>query len=260
VNGSAPFTETVARIIGDGRVLWRLLRGQPSGANHTARLNAFYGPQADRYDAFRERLLPGRDLLLNWLGKRLEPGAHLVELGAGTGRNPAFLGTQLADLGRVELVDLCSPLLEQARYRWAEQPNVRVVEADACRYRPDEEVDAVFFAYALSMIPNWFEAVDNALAMLRPGGLLGAVDFYVSRSQPDPGRVRHSAATRWFWPAWFGHDGVSPNPDHLPYLESRLQILCLREEQTPVPYLPALRAPYYLLLGRKPAAHNENIR
>jgi len=240
-------------LVGEARVLWTLLRGQPRGGSHAARLNAFYAPQAGRYDAFRERLLPGRDLLLGWLGERLAPGADLVELGAGTGRNPGFLGPRLGELGRVELVDLCAPLLEQARRRWEGHPNVRVVEADACRYRPQEAVDAVYFAYALSMIPDWFQAIDNALAMLRPGGLVGVVDFYVSRSHPAPGHVRHPIPTRWFWPAWFGHDGVHPSPDHLPYLESHLEVLTLREARAPIPYLPLVRAPYYVLLGRKRA-------
>ncbi|WP_197711004.1 hypothetical protein [Chromatium okenii] len=49
----------------------------------------------------------------------------------------------------------------------------------------------------------------NALALLKPGGKLGVVDFYVSEAQPAAGLVAPRAAlTRWWWPRWFGHDGV----------------------------------------------------
>ena len=101
----------------DAAVLWTLLRGQPDADDHAERLNGFYGPQAEAYDQFRERLLQGRRELLAELGEHLAAGDRLVELGAGTGRNLAFLDTRVAELERVELVDLCAPLLAKARQR-----------------------------------------------------------------------------------------------------------------------------------------------
>lgn len=238
----------------DARVLWTLLRGQPAGGSHAERLNRFYGPQATRYDAFRDRLLHGRGDLLTALAGYLPPrGGRLIELGAGTGYNLGYLGGRIESLESAELIDVCAPLLAQARQRWAGHPQVTVREADATRYRPVVPADAVYFAYALTMIPDWFAAIDNAVRMLKPGGVLGVVDFYVSRSHPAPGRVRHGALARHFWPAWFGHDGVHPSPDHLPYLMSRLAPLRVDERRAPVPYLPGLRVPYYLFVGRKPA-------
>ncbi|MGE5155158.1 MAG: class I SAM-dependent methyltransferase, partial [Bdellovibrio bacteriovorus] len=173
---------------GDARVLLRLLRGQPRRGPLAERLQAFYAPQAVHYDSFRERLLHGRAELLERLAP--EPGSWLVELGAGTGRNLAFLGDGLGSLGRIDLVDLCPALLDQARRRTRGLANVRVIEADAVRYRPERPVDCVFFSYSLSMIPDWEQALRNALAMLRPGGRLGVVDFYVLERAPAPGLVR----------------------------------------------------------------------
>lgn len=235
----------------DARVLWTLLRGQPDAASHAERLNRFYGPQAKQYDQFRERLLHGRAELLESLAARLNPGASLVELGAGTGRNLAFLQHRIDEFQRVQLVDLCAPLVEQARERWKSQSNVELIEADATTWRPDQAVDAVYLSYALTMIPDWFAALDNALAMLKPGGLLGVVDFYVSRRRPDAEHHRHGGFTRHFWPAWFAHDGVHPSPDHLPYLEYRLETLERHEARASVPYLPGVRVPYYRFVGRK---------
>lgn len=235
----------------DLQVLRSLVRGQPRARSHAERLNGFYGPQAERYDHFRERLLHGRRELLVELGTHLRAGDGIVELGAGTGRNLAFLEGRIDELERIELVDLCAPLLEQARRRWQGRANVHLIDADATHYRPERSVEAVYFSYALTMIPDWFAAVDNALAMLRPGGLLGVVDFYVSRRHPAPGRVRHGALARHFWPAWFAHDGVHPSPDHLPYLESRCETVSVHERLAPIPYLPGLKVPCYRFLGRK---------
>lgn len=235
--------------LGDAGILLHLLRGLPRRGSHAQRLQAFYGPQAGRYDAFRERLLHGRRELVERLP--LAAGASVVELGAGTGRNLAFFGGRLATFRRVYAVDLCPALLEVARRRAAAHANVHVVEADAAAFRPDAPVDGVYFSYSLTMIPDWERALDNALAMLRPGGVLGCVDFYVSEADPAPGRVRHGHLARRFWPAWFRHDGVRLNPGHLPALLARTRPEFLREARAPVPYLPGPRVPYYVYVGRK---------
>lgn len=235
----------------DARILLQLLRGQSASGTHAERLQAFYAPQAARYDAFRERLLHGRQELIDSLD--LPAGATLVELGGGTGRNLAFFGERLAGFAHVDLVDLCPALLDEARKRTADWPNVSVVEADAVTWQPAAPVDAVYFSYSLTMIPDWRGAIDNALAMLRPGGLLGVVDFYVSDVCPAPGLVRHGALTRAFWPRWFGHDGVQLDAQRLDYLRHLLPDHQLAERRAPVPYLPLLRVPHYRFVGRKHA-------
>lgn len=237
----------------DLRVLLHLLRGQRRSGDQRARLESFYGPQAAQYDAFRDRLLHGREALVadieTALGDGLQ-GARLVELGAGTGRNLEFFGPRIEDFAEVTLVDLCPALLHQARAKFADNTQVHLIEADATRYRPAHRVDAVYCAYSLTMIPDWQSAIDNALAMLKPGGILGVVDFYVSSANPPADQVTHSALGRWFWPRWFGHDGVHPNPAHLATLRERLPDHQLTESLAPVPYLPGLRVPYYRFLGR----------
>ena len=133
----------LTRLASDARVLSTLLRGKRASGDHAGDLAAFYGPQAEQYDAFRERLLAGRDSLLADLGARLPDGARLVELGCGTGRNIGFLGPALGRLSRVWLVDLCAPLLAVARRRTAGQPQIECVEGDATRWQPPAPVDAL---------------------------------------------------------------------------------------------------------------------
>lgn len=235
---------------GDAGILFHLLRGQRREGTHAERLQAFYAPQAARYDAFRERLLQGRRELIESV--ELQPGARVVELGGGTGRNLSFFGERLAACAEVTLVDLCPALLEQARRRTAGLPNVSLVEADATTWQPPQPVDLVYFSYALSMIPDWRAAIDNALAMLAPGGTLAVVDFHVSGSAPAPGRLRHGAFTRNFWPRWFAHDGVRVDPETLAYLDRRLPHNRCHECRAKVPYLLGLSVPYFRFTASLP--------
>ena len=231
-------------MIADAPVLWRLLKGMPKTGTHQQRLEGFYAGQAAHYDRFRERLLPGRAETMAALAACLpETGGTLVELGCGTGRNLAFLGERRRHLWRAWGVDLCPSLLTQARARgW---PEVTWVEADATTWRPPAPVDAVLCSFSLTMIPDWFAAVDNALAMLRPGGTFAVVDFHVPRD---------ARFARTFWPWWFGHDGVHPSADLLPYLRRRLPAATIREGLTKVPYVPGLRMPWFSCVGQTPVA------
>ena len=235
--------------LAEARVLFALARGAPRASSHAEQLQRFYAPQAEAYDAFRERLLHGRRDLIDLLPTT--PGDRIVELGAGTGRNLEFFGTRLAQLEQIEAVDLCPALLDVARRRFANRPNVQVVQGDATRYLPAHPADAVYFSYALTMIPDWRAAVDNALLMLRPGGVLGVVDFYLPVSDGHEGALSRRARANWFWRAWFAHDGVRLSQEHLPHLRNRVVVEVCQERIAPVPYLPWLQVPYYILVGRK---------
>lgn len=225
----------------DARILWRLLRGQPSQGSHAERLQAFYAPQADRYDAFRARLLHGRQELIDELG--FPAGARVVELGCGTGSSLERMGRQVAGLASLQLVDLCPALLGVARQRAEGLDNVQVIEADATRWQPAAPVDIVFMSYALTMIPDWRGVIANAHAMLRPGGRIGIVDFHL----PAAG----SALGNRFWRSWFGHDGVHLSDEHLPALRRCFVECHCSETRAPVPYLPGLKAPYYRFVGER---------
>ena len=233
----------------DFAILRRLLRGMPEQASHAANLQAFYAPQAHAYDRFRERLLHGRAQLIDALP--LPQAAHVVELGGGTGSNLQHFGARLDTIAAFDVVDLCPALLARARERWAGRAHVHAIEADAATYKPAQPVDCVYFSYALTMIPAWRRALANAHAMLKPGGLLGVVDFYHSHAHPAAGMRRHAYPTRAFWRHWFAHDGVHLDPQHLDTLRELFPEHRLSEHAAPVPYLPLLRAPYYLFVGRK---------
>lgn len=235
------------------KTLYHLALAPVAGETHTERLESFYRSQANSYDDFRQRLLHGRRELYEALP--VPAGGVWVEMGGGTGFNLQYLGDRIHALREVLIVDLSHSLLEVAERRIREQnwTNVATRNADATTFCREGAADVVTFSYSLTMIPDWFAAIDQALSILKPGGVLGVVDFYVSRKHPSPRRARHGWGTRHFWPTWFGTDNVHLNPDHLPYLERRLETISVGEGRGRVPFLCGLTVPYYRFIGRKRA-------
>lgn len=241
-------------LLSDLKVLYSLTVAPVKGKTHAERMEGFYGRQADQYDDFRKRLLKGRTELYEALAAP-EQGVW-IDFGGGTGANLECLGERIHRLREVYLVDLAESLLKVAEQRGQDRgwTNLKAVCADATTFVPPGAplVDVVTFSYSLTMIPNWFAAIDHAYRLLKPGGYLGVVDFYVSRKSPDDGLQRHPWSTRSFWRSWFDFDHVFPNPDHVPYLTHRFETETLQECRAKVPYLPLVRAPYYIFIGRKP--------
>jgi len=75
-----------------------------------------------------------------------------------------------------------------------------------------EPFDAAFFSYSLSMIPTWSQAVDAALANLKPHATLYVVDFWDQADLP-----------RWFrslLQGWLELFHVHHRPELLDYLRA----------------------------------------
>jgi S-adenosylmethionine-diacylgycerolhomoserine-N-methlytransferase len=238
----------------DLRILYHLALKPVRGKDHAARMESFYAGQAGAYDDFRKRLLKGRQELWSLIPPAV--GGTWIDMGGGTGANLDYFGDSIQKLRKVYVLDLSHSLLEIAKQRIAAKgwTNVEAVEADATTFRPaDGPVDVVTFSYSLTMIPDWFAAIENALAMLKPGGVIGVVDFYVARKYASSGLARHGWLTRTFWPTWFALDNVFPSPDHVPFLHRHFDVLHFQEHRARVPYIPLARVPYYLFVGRKRA-------
>ena len=238
---------------GDLRVLWHLLAHPVRGNTHAERLESFYGSQAGDYDSFRSRMLHGRRELIESIA--FPSGGVWVDLGAGTGENVVHAGDQAAGLKEIHLVDLSPSLLSVAseRSRSMSLPNLSTHLADATKFTTgDGTADVVTFSYSLTMIPDWFEAVRNAERMLKPGGTIAVTDFYVSRKYAADEHRQHGWLRRAFWTHWFAADNVYLNGDHAAMLHRCFRPITFHERLGKVPYMPLLKAPYYLFVGRKP--------
>ena len=241
----------LTNFVQDLNVLYHLVK-PIEGSNHQERLENFYQGQAQSYDTFRKRLLQGREELYQRLMQY--PGNIWLDLGGGTGANLEPIADQLSKFQKLYIIDLCPSLLAIAQQRIASKgwSNVETVEADVTQFTPAEQmVDMVTFSYSLTMIPDWFAALDQAYDLLKPGGMIGVVDFYISRKYPRKQWSSHSWLSRHFWPAWFGKDNVFLSAEHAPYLHHRFETVQFIESMATIPFLPGLQVPYYLFIGRK---------
>lgn len=160
----------------------------PATPAHGALMDAVYRNQKYIYDATRKYYLFGRDGLIRNL--EAAPGMSVLEIGCGTGRNLACVaqswpGAQLHGL------DISDEMLSVARKRMGD--DCVLSRGDATCFDPEAlfgrpTFDRVFISYALSMIPQWEQAMDQAARVLAPGGSLHVVDFGDFGSLPRPVR------------------------------------------------------------------------
>jgi S-adenosylmethionine-diacylgycerolhomoserine-N-methlytransferase len=148
----------------------------------TRRMNRMYRRQRHIYDGTRRYYLLGRDQLI--AGIRPEPGASVLEIGCGTGRN-LVLAAGLYPKARFFGIDVSTEMLTSAISaisRRGVADCIRVAHGDGTAFDPSrlfgvDSFDRVFISYSLSMIPDWRRVLQAATNRLKPGGRLHIVDF-----------------------------------------------------------------------------------
>lgn len=225
------------------------------GGTHKERLESFYGPQAHAYDRFRANFLHGRRPMLAACAARLRGSAGMVwvDLGGGTAENVDMMSEyiDLSDFDKIYVVDITPSLCEVARQKAVARgwKNVVVVEGDACTFKPKEVATLVTFSYSLSMIPPFMDAVDNGISFMDEDSILGVADFFTSAKFDLPNR-QHTYSQRWFWRSVFDFDGIDLGPERRQYLEHKLEPVYEYNGRGQIPYVPYLRAPYYMWIGK----------
>ncbi|MGO8910392.1 MAG: class I SAM-dependent methyltransferase [Bradyrhizobium sp.] len=159
----------------------------------TRRMNRMYRRQRHIYDGTRRYYLLGRDQMIS--GLRPDPGASVLEIGCGTGRN-LVLAARLYPDARFFGIDVSTEMLTSAiaaisRARLT--GHVRVAHGDATAFDPQRlfdipAFDHVMISYSLSMIPDWRRVLGAAAARIKPSGRLHLVDF--GRQERLPGIAR----------------------------------------------------------------------
>ncbi|CAL5226880.1 g9753 [Coccomyxa viridis] len=252
--------KSITSVADDLLVLKSIWFNKASGDDHAERLENFYGPQAEAYDNFRSKFLWGRKPMLAACAARLAERNDLVwvDVGGGTGENVDMMSEYLPldTFKTIYVVDLCKSLCEQARRKVEAKgwKNVVVVEGDACTFVPpkDEKASLVTFSYSLSMIPPFHSAVDRAISYLDPKvGLLGVADFFVPSKYDLPLR-QMTWLRRFFWRATFDTDNIDIGPERRNYLDHRLSRVWEMNSEGSIPYVPYLRAPFYVWVGHVP--------
>jgi S-adenosylmethionine-diacylgycerolhomoserine-N-methlytransferase len=159
----------------------------------TEEMDRMYRLQRYFYDFTRKYYLLGRDRLLR--GMELRLGDRVLEIGCGTARNLIFLARQRPDIACYGL-DASNEMLATAEAKVKARGLTQRITLRPClaeeldharTFGLAEPFDAAFFSYSLSMIPTWPQALDAALANLRPGAAFYVVDFWDQAG----------------WPGWF---------------------------------------------------------
>ncbi|WP_272799289.1 class I SAM-dependent methyltransferase [Sphingobium sp. AntQ-1] len=185
-------------------------------SDHGGLMDGVYRYQRHIYDLTRKYYLLGRDGLIADLAP--PPGGSVLEIGCGTGRNLIAVGKAWPGT-RLYGVDISEAMLETARAGVAKAglaDRVTLAQGDACGF--DAEAlfgragfDRVFISYALSMIPDWEEALTQAVRCVAPGGKLEIVDFGQQDELPTLWK-----RTLFGWLAQFH---VSPRADLAPAVQ-----------------------------------------
>lgn len=145
-------------------------------------MDRMYRLQRHIYDLTRKYYLLGRDGLIERLDAR--PGEAVLEVGCGTARNLVKMARRYPQ-ARFLGLDASAEMLKTAAAAVARAGlagRIPLAQAYAQSFTPatfglDAPFDRIVFSYTLSIIPGPVEALDNALAQLRPGGSLHVVDF-----------------------------------------------------------------------------------
>lgn len=177
-----------------------------SGA-HARSMDGIYRTQRHIYDLTRKYYLLGRDRLIGSLDAG--PGAQVLEVGCGTGRN-LIAAARLWRGAHFTGLDISAVMLDTARRSVARagfSARIALKQADACGFTAlpafaDQHFDRIFLSYMLSMIPGWELALEEAVSALTPEGRLHIVDFGQQERLP-----------RWFRAmlfAWLRQFHVSP--------------------------------------------------
>ncbi|SDT03724.1 class I SAM-dependent methyltransferase [Bradyrhizobium canariense] len=165
----------------------------------TDRMNRMYRRQRHIYDGTRRYYLLGRDQMI--AGLQPSPGANILEIGCGTGRN-LVLAAGLYRNARFFGVDVSTEMLTSAITAISRRglaPQILVAHGDATAFDPQllfgvPCFDHIMISYSLSMIPNWSKVLEAAIGHLKPGGRLHIVDF--GKQERLPGMAR-ALLLRW---------------------------------------------------------------
>ncbi len=183
------YTMTRDALDGPARRLWQLVREQvgtmPAAAQDQRRLQAalaarrtksqeFFSSSAGQWDRLREELFGARFHLAAFAGFA-DPSWAVADLGCGTGETAAALAPFVS---RVVAVDGSAAMLQAAKRRLQPFENVDVRRGDleALPFG-NAVVDAVTLMLVLHHVADLSKVLHEAARILKPGGLLLAVDM-----------------------------------------------------------------------------------
>lgn len=144
---------------------------------------------APQYDRFTRVFSLGMDQrwkaeVVRLVRESVAAGGTLCDVACGTGDLAFAAGNSRPDL-RVIATDVSTRMLALAASRAAPSGGRVMVSAGdlSTLPLPPESVDAVTAGYALRNTPDWRQAIGELARVIRPGGHLFTLDFFLPRSR-----------------------------------------------------------------------------
>lgn len=113
-----------------------------------------------------------------------KPGGHLLELGTGTGHGTAWLLSGMNDTARLDSVDNDSTVVAIAKRHLGSDSRVTFHVMDGAEFIRQAPRGQFDFIYADAW-PGKFSHLDEALALLRPGGIYFIDDLLPQSNWPE---------------------------------------------------------------------------
>jgi predicted O-methyltransferase YrrM len=113
-----------------------------------------------------------------------KPGGRLLELGTGTGHGTAWLLSGMDNASRLETVDTDANVVDIARRHLGGDPRVTFHVMDGAKFLRTTEPRRFDLIYADAW-PGKFSHLDEALALLRSGGVYVIDDLLPQPNWPD---------------------------------------------------------------------------
>jgi predicted O-methyltransferase YrrM len=113
-----------------------------------------------------------------------KPGGRLLELGTGTGLSTAWLLDGMDRDAMLASVDIDPGSQAVAREILGDDPRLEIVTADAASFLHRQAGASYDLIFADAM-PGKYELLDEALALLRPGGLYVIDDMLPQANWPE---------------------------------------------------------------------------
>lgn len=113
-----------------------------------------------------------------------KPVGRLLELGTGTGHGTAWLLAGMDERSELDTVDTDPRVVDVARRHLQSDRRVRFHVRDGADFLRDSQVGSFDLIYADAW-PGKFSHLDEALALLRPGGLYVIDDLLPQASWPE---------------------------------------------------------------------------
>jgi S-adenosylmethionine-diacylgycerolhomoserine-N-methlytransferase len=188
------------------------MAAKPHQPDAKTNMDRMYRHQRYIYDVTRRYYLLGRLQMIQ--GLNAPANGTVLEIGCGTAWN-LIQAAAFNPEARYFGFDVSAEMLITAQANIARSPHrerITVGQGDATSFTPaglfgtDQlaggTFDRVFASYTLSMIPQWLQVLEQAVASIAPNGSLHIVDFGAAAGLPAPVR----RAVHW----WLAQFDVTP--------------------------------------------------